>query len=122
MKHQKTLACDFDGVLATYDGWKGFDVFGEPIQSTIEILQKLNEKGWRIIIFTSRLATPTLEKWLRSNAVPYSAINSTAHNPPNCSIKPTADVYLDDRAVNPKDTNYSVSGMLEQIEKVCGVD
>jgi hypothetical protein len=121
MSHRgsKTIVCDFDGVIATYDGWKGFDVFGQPILSTIRILHRLKNIGWKIVIFTTRLATPTLEAWLEYNAVPYDAINSTAHNPPNTSNKPIADVYLDDRAINPLNFDYE-EGLYTKILEMGG--
>ena len=49
---KKTICVDFDGVIAQYDGFKGNDIFGDPIdgvQSAMEVLKK--ERDSQIIIF-----------------------------------------------------------------------
>jgi hypothetical protein len=99
MARQKIACFDFDGVISKYEGWKGFDVFGPPIPSVIETMKVFKTMGWLVTIFTTRQFTPTMQKWLEDNGVPYDTINSTAHNPPHTSTKPIADVYVDDRAV-----------------------
>jgi len=98
---KKIVCFDFDGVIATYDGWKGFDVLGKPIQKTINVMKKLKDKGYFITIFTTRVVTPKLLKWLEKYEVPYDSINSTAHNPPCTSFKPIYHCVVDDRAINP---------------------
>ena len=99
-KTHKQWACfDFDGVIAEYNGWKGFDVLGNPIPEVVEAMQKLKAQGWMINVFTTRLATPTLEDFLKDNNIPFDSINSNAHNPPNTSQKPIYHVIIDDRAV-----------------------
>jgi len=97
---QKVAVFDFDGVISTYNGWRGFDVFGEPIPSTIKVMNDLQSQGWRIVIFTTRHFTPAMQEWLRIAGVTYDDVNNTKHNPPHTSNKPIADVYVDDRAVN----------------------
>jgi len=93
------VVVDFDGVIADYsEGFKGVDVFGDPIEGAKEALCELYEMGWYIIIFTTRFSSEKLFKWLWNNKIPFHSINSTNHNPPNTSIKPIATVYLDDRA------------------------
>lgn len=40
---KKTICVDFDGVIAQYDGFKGNDIFGDPIdgvQSAMEVLKE----------------------------------------------------------------------------------
>ena len=93
------IAFDFDGVLAQYDGWKGFDVLGEPIIETIKGIQKLHEEGYYIIIYTCRQDTPTLRKWLKDNNVPYDDLNRSKINPPNTSTKPVWHCYIGDRCL-----------------------
>jgi hypothetical protein len=99
-RRQLTACFDFDGVISEYQGWKGVDAFGEPIQGTIDTMKKLKKEGWFVTIFTTRKATPLLIEWLDKNKVPYDSINSTAHNPPNTSNKPLFDIVIDDRAVS----------------------
>ena len=100
MNRQKVIAVDFDGVLASYDGWKGEDVLGEPNKEVIWALRKLKEEhDWYVTVFTTRRKTPALIAWLEKNEVPFDSVNDTSHNPPGTSAKPIFDVMLDDRAV-----------------------
>jgi len=98
-KIRKPVICiDFDGVIANYDeGWRGENVFGDPIPFASETIQKLKSDGWYIVIFTTRQETKELREYLSKNNIPYDAINSIEHNPPNTSIKPFFDMILDDR-------------------------
>lgn len=96
----KTIAFDFDGVISSYDGWKGFDVFGEPNKEVIECMWRLKEEGKYIIIFTTRPATQKMADWLNANNVPYDEINRNKHNPQMTSCKPVYECFVDDRAVN----------------------
>lgn len=104
--HQRTIASDFDGTIATYDGWKGPDNFGQPMKNTIDKLKKEKQNGSMIVIHTCRLnpelqkdgvnSKELLMKWLADNDVPYDDIWVGEG-------KPIADEYWDDRAVNVKD-------------------
>lgn len=94
-----TIAFDFDGVIATYDGWKGPDVFGEPIFYTIDLMDSLKVRGDRVIIWTTRKVTTELLQWLKKYNVVYDTINDNSHNPPDTSEKPIFDVFIDDRAI-----------------------
>ena len=100
LEHKPVVAFDFDAVISTYNGWKGQDVFGETILDTIELMGHLQDEGYFITIFTTRLASPKLLQWLKDNNVRYDSINSTSHNPPYTSIKPVFEVFIDDRAIN----------------------
>jgi hydroxymethylpyrimidine pyrophosphatase-like HAD family hydrolase len=104
MAHPRTIAVDVDGTLAKYDGWKGSDVIGEPIQSVVDEVRKEKENGTKIIIHTTRTnasinKTHTTEQlvgfvkaWLDKNGIPYDEIWSGTG-------KPIAHEYWDDRAV-----------------------
>ncbi len=98
----KTAVFDFDGVIATYGGWKGFDVLGRPQEAVLECMRMLHNAGWRIVIWTTRPATPALIDWLKTNEVPYDDINRNSHNPVTTSGKPIYHVIVDDRAVRYK--------------------
>lgn len=119
---KKTICFDFDGVIAKYDRWPGFDVFGDPIQETIAAMKRLKDAGYYIIIWTTRLDTPGLRTWLKQASVPYDALNSTAHNPPNTSQKPIYHVVVDDRAVEFKGQSCDdlVNDILNKIVKLEG--
>lgn len=98
-KKRKTLAVDFDGVIADYSkGYQGPDVFGSPIEGAAEFLQKLHDEGWRIIIWTAREEIGLLKKYLDANKIPYDFVNE---NPDQSTTakKVWADVYLDDRGL-----------------------
>lgn len=59
----------------------------------------LKQKGWTIIIFTTRKKTSKLEKWLKEHNIVYDYINENPNQPKNTSGKIIADVYLDDRGI-----------------------
>lgn len=111
--YKKWICFDFDGVISSYDGWKGFDVLGNPNLAVINTIQVLKSRGYAITILTTRLDTPTIRKWLKDNNVPFDSINSNAHNPPNTSQKPIYHAIIDDRAINYK--SQGGDELLEQI-------
>jgi len=115
----KWLCFDFDGVIASYDGWKGFDVLGEPNLEVIKAMQTLNNKGYRITIFTTRMDTPVLRKWLYDNLVPYDSVNSNSHNPTHTSQKPIYHAVIDDRAVcyDGQPSDYLIHEILKLVDK-----
>ncbi|MEA2063880.1 MAG: hypothetical protein U9P14_09305 [Gemmatimonadota bacterium] len=93
-----TLAVDFDGVIAHYNGWKGYGVLGEPIEGVAKTLTKLRERGWKIIIHTTR-GTDEISGYLRHHRIPYDEINCNSELAGSNPGKPLATCYLDDRAV-----------------------
>ena len=101
-KEKKTICIDFDGVLADYsEGYQGKDKFGELIPGADLGTQVLKEKGWTIIIYTTRPATAALKKWLEKNNVKYDYINENPDQPEDskAGCKIAADIYLDDRGI-----------------------
>lgn len=114
--HDIWISVDFDGVISTYDGWKGFDVLGDPIEPVKEALIKMKERGYKIVVFTTRLDTPTLRSWLKAFDVPFDSVNSTSHNPPHTSNKPIAHVIIDDRAICYR--GQSSYKLLEQVDEI----
>jgi hypothetical protein len=48
-------AYDFDASLATYDGWKGADIVGEPIENSVRRIKKWLKDGKKVVIFTARV-------------------------------------------------------------------
>lgn len=100
-KNKKTICIDFDGVLHDYsDGYQGLDVFGDMIPNADKGTQVLKEKGWTIIIYTTRKKTEALEKWLKDNGIAYDYINENPEQPEDSKGgKLIADIYLDDRGI-----------------------
>jgi hypothetical protein len=97
MKRTRTLAVDFDGVVAEYDGWQGVTSLGKPRQDVVEVLSILRKEGWRIIVHTTRGACE-VEHYLQAHEIPYDEINRNSQYA-NTGPKPVATIYWDDRAL-----------------------
>ena len=50
----KSVVVDVDGVLFEYHGWVNIDHYGDPINENIEIINGLYNKGYDILIWTTR--------------------------------------------------------------------
>ncbi len=93
---RRTIAVDFDGVIAEYDGWKGRSVLGPPRKDVIETLHELYAEGWKIIIHTTR-GEKEVGPYLIQHGIPHHEINRNSDYR-TLGAKPVADVYWDDRA------------------------
>lgn len=51
------IGVDLDGTLAVYDGWRGEDHIGEPIQPMVDLVIEWVAAGVDVRIFTARAAT-----------------------------------------------------------------
>lgn len=96
-ERQPTIAVDFDGVIANYDGWRGDDVLGAPRLDVVHVLEILRSEGWKIVIHTTR-AEQHIIGYLAHHCVPYDEINRNSSYL-NSGCKPVATVYWDDRAL-----------------------
>ena len=96
-RSRRTIAVDFDGVIAEYDGWKGTGVLGKPRGDVVEALLALRAEGWKIIIHTTRGEQEVVE-FLREHGIPYDEFNRNSDYHTQ-GIKPVADIYWDDRAL-----------------------
>jgi len=92
----RTIAVDFDGVIAEYDGWKGQGVLGLPRKDVVEALHELFVEGWKIVIHTTR-GEEEVGPYLAEHGIPHHEINRNSDYP-TLGVKPVADVYWDDRA------------------------
>ena len=98
----KVIAIDFDGTLFEYDGWKNSNHYGEPIDGAKETVEKLCDKGFKIMIFTTRGNEEGVKEALEEYDIPYDYINENPHTPSEAEIsdvKPPANYYIDDRAI-----------------------
>jgi len=87
----KTVALDFDGVMNTYDGWKGEDFLFDPRPGLKEFLVELKKEGYRCVIYSTR--TPEkIEAWLEQHGL-RKLVGKVSNQ------KPMAHVYLDDRGL-----------------------
>lgn len=93
----RTIAVDFDGVLAEYNGWKGEEALGLPRRDVVSVLHLLRSEGWKIVIHTTR-SESQIVRYLQEHRIPYHEIN---HNSDygNKGSKPVATIYWDDRAL-----------------------
>ena len=93
----RTIAVDFDGVIADYDGWQGEHSLGAPRPDVRNALRQLRTEGWKIVVHTTRGAE-SIREYLLSAEVPFDEINHNSDSRTS-GRKPVATVYWDDRAV-----------------------
>lgn len=93
------LAVNLGGTILEYDGWKGYSHFGKPLPGAREVLQKLKEHGFVIVIRMLRNNREDIARYLEEQGIPFDYINENPLQPPDCSSKIYADYYVDDRAV-----------------------
>ncbi len=93
---RRTIAVDFHGVIAEYNGWKGKGALGLPRKDVIRALHELHAEGWKIAIHTTR-GEQELRPYLVHHWIPHDEINRNSDYR-TLGVKPVADVYWDDRA------------------------
>lgn len=74
---RRTIAVDFDGVIATPNHWRKDVVNAEPMKGAEQALKLLN-KFWDVIIFTSRLSAhnnPTDEQYRQNELLLLTWLN-----------------------------------------------
>jgi hypothetical protein len=91
MARGETVCVDLDGVLNLFDTWRSPEFFHPLRPGAREFLIRLNEAGFRVVIFTVRWFE-WVEAWLEENGLREYVAEVTDKKPP-------AQVYLDDRAV-----------------------
>lgn len=116
--HQKTVCVDFDGVIADYSqGFKGEDVFGHPLTGAADVTHRMHDKGWKVIIFTTRRETHGLRSYLERNGIWYDSINTNSDQPEGSNAgKPIADAYLDDRAIRFSDWQQAERDLMRLVK------
>ena len=102
-RNYTSYAVDFDGTLCE-NAWPNI---GKPNYTLIRILKELRETGGKIILWTCRTAD-RLDKaiaWCKEQGLEFNAVNE---NLPEIigqfgteSRKVFADIYVDDKAINP---------------------
>jgi hydroxymethylpyrimidine pyrophosphatase-like HAD family hydrolase len=89
----KNVCVDFDGVIADYSqGFQGPGVYGEPLPGCAEMLRRLKDGGWHIVVCTSRRDAEMrhIKRYLERHGIPHDVVTGR---------KPGAHVYVDDRAL-----------------------
>ena len=88
----RPIVCvDLNGVLDAYTGWRGAGHWDPPREGAAEFLAALNERGYRVVVFTTRYA-PDAEAWLAAHGLAHYVAEVTDKKLP-------AHVFVDDRAV-----------------------
>jgi len=101
---KKTIALDLDGTLASYkEGWKGVDVFGDPIPGSV-LFTELLSKDYNVLIYTCR-CNPELGKGegtnlLRQRVKEYLDLHGFHYDEIYIGVgKPIASAYVDDKSI-----------------------
>ncbi len=105
MKHKeekkpksKTIAFDFDGVVAQYSGFNGKDDIQPPIAEVLKAIETLKEKGYKILIYSTR-GDAFLKKYCKQFNIPVDYINRRPDKEGDNPGKPIASVYIEDRSI-----------------------
>jgi phosphoglycolate phosphatase-like HAD superfamily hydrolase len=90
---EATIAVDFDGVIHKYSqGFQGLhNAYDVPYEDARESLQVLKDKGYRLIIVSSR-PTDTIREWLDKYEMSHFFDDVS-------NIKHPAKYYIDDHAI-----------------------
>jgi len=106
MTRVPVIACDLDGTLASYSTWRGIAHIGDPIEGTLRRVKAALERGWRVEIFTARVA---FDAWREDGESVEDArrhIEAWCEKHIGCRLPVTAvksgkfDEFWDDRAVS----------------------
>ncbi|KKS28553.1 MAG: Adenylyl-sulfate kinase [Parcubacteria group bacterium GW2011_GWC2_42_11] len=109
---RKTVAFDFDAVIATYSGFVGKEYAEEPISETVKAIKILKEKGFTILIHSTR-GDEFLKKYCEKYDIPYDHINHRPDKFGDNPGKPIAFVYVDDRSL--RFTGQKAEVLVEEI-------
>jgi hypothetical protein len=90
-EYRPTVCVDLDGVLNTYNEWRGPEFFHPPRPGATEFLQALKEAGYRVVVLTVRWHE-WVRTWLDKHGMGEFVDEVTDRKPP-------AVAYVDDRAV-----------------------
>ncbi len=96
------ICCDFDGTICEHK----FPIIGKPYIEVINWLIKYKKEGHQIILWTCREGQKLQEaiQWCKEQGLEFDAINENVpemKNLPYAIRKVYADIYLDDRSMNP---------------------
>ena len=90
----QTIAVDFDGVIHGYsEGYKDGSIYDKPIAGAFQNLEKLIDKGFKVVIYTTRENHEDIKKWFKKE-------EWTREVPEITNKKPLALAYIDDRAIH----------------------
>ncbi len=108
-----TIAFDFDGVIAQYQGFIHEEPIKEPIQEVGKAIRKLKKRGHKILIYSTR-GDDFLKKYREKFSIPVDYINKRPDKQGKNAGKPIAFVYGDDRSICHK--GQSAAELVKEIE------
>ncbi len=112
-KFRPMISFDFDGVMATTNGFKGHHTAGEPIRDVLEAIQKLKDFGCVIIVHSTK-GKGIIRDFCNRHNVPVDYINENPEIPSENRGKPVSAIHIDDRALNYH--GQSADELLEEIK------
>lgn len=118
MSNKIIIAVDFDGTLCE----DNYPNIGNPIQTTINFIKKQKNAGNTIILWTCRQGEylAAAVDWSKSQGIVFDYINeNTTQNVAKYGNNPRkvfADIYIDDKAVQPT-INQLINTMLGLIKE-----
>lgn len=92
------IAFDFDGVLASYAGFKGKEHIQEPNPEIVKAITLLREKGCKILVHSTR-GDEFIRNYCEQFSISVDYINRRPEKEGDNPGKPIAFVYIDDRAI-----------------------
>ena len=98
MNTSRVIAFDFDGVLATYNGFIAVDDIQEPNPEVVKAIHLLKEQGNKILIHSTR-GDEFIKMYCEKFSIPYDYINRRPDKEGENPGKPIASVYVDDHAL-----------------------
>ena len=115
---KRIIACDLDGTLAEYDGWKGVGHIGAIIPSVANAILLAKKEGADIWIFTARVSDPkdaeeagnAIVAYLNENGIPFDGLTAIKHK--------FFSEFWDDRAIQVI-KNEGIFVLNEHTDQVC---
>ena len=108
----KIISIDFDGVIHNpNDRAPGYKM-GKPFHGARDSILGMKRKGWKVIISSARAIEsqrPYICQWLSYFGIPYDEVTN---------IKPVADYYIDDKAIEFKDWNQTMVSIQNKEEGI----
>src|SRR3989344_4145138 len=93
--HPRVIAIDFDGVLATYNGFVAKDDIQEPNPEVIKAITLLREKNFKILLHSTR-GDEFLKMYCEKFSIPVDYINRRPDVEGDNPGKPIAFAYVDE--------------------------
>jgi hypothetical protein len=93
----KTIAIDFDGVLADYHGWEGPEHLGAPLPGALAFIHDLLASDYQVVIFTTRADSLAGREMIRLWFMTQKVCEHCLAKLELTNIKPPAWLYIDDR-------------------------